>query len=328
MNMEAARISPETIPVVDISGLSSSDPAAKAAVGKAFHDACVNHGFLYLSGHGIPQGLIDAVLAQSKALFDLPVEAKQKISKDLSNCNRGWEPVGTQSLDPTAPPDMKENFYLGLELAEDHPKVQAGRFNHGPNQWPADLPGFRPTMRAYHAAMLDLGERLMTGLALSLDLPEDYFADFHKEPLSTLRLLHYPPQPADALEGQAGAGAHSDYGALTMLLQDENGGLQVQDKDGKWIHAEPIPGTFVFNIGDAIARWTNGKYKSTIHRVVNTSGKERYSVPFFYSGNPDQSLAALPGCIAEGETPLYPEATVEQHMREMYQRSYDAAKKS
>lgn len=325
MSLSAMRLSAGKLPVLDIGGLASSDLAAQKRVAAELRAVCIDHGFLYISNHGIHEGLIAAVMDQAKAFFDLPEAQKRKVAKTLSRCNRGWEPMLAQSLDPTAPPDLKENFYIGLELAEDHPAVQAGRFNHGPNLWPDALPAFRPTMMAYHAAMRILGERLMTGLALSLDLPPDHFDALHRDPLSTLRLLHYPPQPAEALEGQAGAGAHTDFGVLTMLLQDDNGGLQVRALDGTWIHADPIPGTFVFNIGDAIARWTNDLYKSTVHRVVNTSGQRRFSIPFFYTGSPDQSLSCLPNCLAPGEAPKYPPATIEQHMREMYSRTHAAA---
>jgi isopenicillin N synthase-like dioxygenase len=166
----------------------------------------------------------------------------------------------------------------------------------------------------------------MIGLALSLRLPENYFDAFNRDPLSTMRLLHYPLHPADALKGQAGAGAHTDFGTLTLLLQDENGGLQVRDAGDSWINATPLPGTFVFNIGDAIARWTNDLYRSTVHRVVNVSSKRRYSIPFFYSGNADYLMECLPGCLKAGESPKYPTVTVEQHMAAMYRKTYGAAK--
>lgn len=323
--LSAERKSANTLPIIDVSGLSSSKKADRQAVADRIRAACINNGFFYIANHGIPAGLVEAVKDQARQLFDLPDDAKRGIAKSLSNCNRGWEPLKAQALDPTAPPDLKENFYLGLELPADHPSVVAGKFNHGPNLWPQDLPGFRPTMMAYHAAMRDLSERIMVALALSLDLPEDHFAHFNRDPLSTLRLLHYPPHPADALDGQAGAGAHTDFGALTLLLQDENGGLQVRDADNTWIHATPVPGTFVFNIGDAMARWTNDLYRSTVHRVVNVSGRRRYSVPFFYSGNADHVLDCLPGCLKDGETSRYKIATVAEHMMEMYTKTYAAA---
>lgn len=323
-SLQAEQISANKLPVIDVSGLSSSKLEDRAAVGAAIRAACIDNGFFYVSHHGIPQGLIGAAQEQTKAFFDLPDSEKRKVSKTLSSCNRGWEPLKAQTLDLNAPPDLKENFYMGLELAPDHPLVVAGTFNCGPNLWPSDMPEFRPTMRAYHAALRDLGERLMVGLALSLDLPENYFDELHRDPLSTLRLLHYPPHPADAQAGQAGAGAHTDFGVLTLLLQDDNGGLQVRDVNDTWIHATPIPGTFIVNIGDAIARWTNDLYRSTLHRVVNTSGNRRYSIPFFYTGNADTRLECLPNCLQPGETPKYPPATIAEHMMQMYQRSYGA----
>lgn len=322
MTLTAREVSATSLPVIDVSGLSASDPGTRAAVGRALRDACLDKGFFYVTGHGVPQGLIDAVFAENKAFFDLPLDAKMKTDKAQSFCNRGYEPMRGQALDPNAPADLKEGFYIGPEMALNDPRVIARRFNRGPNQWPQDLPGFRAVMRAYFAAMQDLGERLMRGMALSLDLPEDHFADFCTDPLITLRLLHYPPQPEGAAENEMGAGAHTDFGGLTLLLQDEVGGLQVQDASGEWIHAQPVPGAFVVNLGDMIARWTNGRYRSTLHRVVNASGRERYSVPFFYTGNPDVLVESL-----DRTAPAkYPPITVEDHLRSMYDKTYSAAK--
>jgi isopenicillin N synthase-like dioxygenase len=163
----------------------------------------------------------------------------------------------------------------------------------------------------------------MRGLALSLDLPEACFDPFTQQAMGTLRLLHYPPQPPMPLPGEKGCGAHTDFGAVTLLLQDDSGGLQVFDEDsGRWLDAPPVPGTYVVNMGDLISRWTNGHYRSDLHRVINGSGHERYSVPFFYTGNPDHVIECLAGCLAPGETPRWPVVTVEQHLAECYRRTY------
>lgn len=317
--LDATAVDAAALPVIDVSGLSAGDPAKRAAVGAALRAACLDKGFFYCVGHGVPQGLIDAALAETRGFFDQPEAAKLRIEKSLSFANRGYERLRGQTLEAGAPADLKEGFYIGADLPLDDPRVVARRFNRGPNLWPDDLPGFRPTMLAYYAAMSDLGERLMRGIALSLDLPEDHFAAFCRDPLATLRLLHYPPQPKDAAENEKGAGAHTDFGGLTLLLQDEVGGLQVFDNARQgWIRAQPIPGAFVVNLGDMIARWTNDRYRSTLHRVVNASGRERYSVPFFYVGNPDHAVSNL---IAD-EPAKYPATTVEAHLRAMYDKTY------
>jgi isopenicillin N synthase-like dioxygenase len=321
--LEAIHVSDSVLPIIDIGGLSSNSQADRRAVAERLRAACLDNGFFYVVNHGVAAALIDALFDQTRRLFDSSPAAKSAVDKSLSFCQRGFEPMRAQTLEAGAPPDLKESFYIGPELSLDDPRVVARRFNHGPNQWPPAMPGFRPVMETYFAMMLDLSRKLMTGLALALDLDENYFTAYCTHPHATLRLLHYPPQPADAAPGEKGAGAHSDFGGLTLLLQDEVGGLQVRGKsEGEWIHATPIPGAFVVNLGDMIARWTNDRFRSTVHRVVNASGRQRYSVPFFYSGNPDQEVECLPSCLQRDEAPKYPPTTVEGHLREMYRRTY------
>jgi len=310
------------LPIVDISGLSSDDPTARAEVGRAIRAACMDKGFMYVTGHGIDAGLRAKVLEQAAAFFALPEDEKLAIHMNKSSANRGYEPIGGQTLEAGMPPDLKESFYTGEDLGPDDPRVKAGKFNHGPNQWPVGLPGFRETMEAYFDVMQALGARMMGGLALSLELPEDHFAPFCHEPMSNLRLIHYPPQPANPLPGEKGCGAHTDWGALTLLMQDDAGGLQVWDEAKGWVDAPPVEGSYIVNLGDMIARWTNDLYRSTMHRVVNLSGRERYSVPFFYSGNPDEPVVCLPGCSSEANPARYDPTTVEGHLREMYAKTY------
>jgi isopenicillin N synthase-like dioxygenase len=304
------------LPVVDVSALYSPDPIARLKVAGRMRRACLDRGFFYIVGHGVPETLTSAVFDGARALFDLPEAAKQAVGKHGSPANRGYEPLGGQTLEAGGAPDLKEGFYLG---AEGEPEG----FNRGPNQWPAELPELKPVMLAYHRAMTGLAGRLMAALALSLDLPEGAFADFCREPIAVLRLLHYPPQPP-ARPGQ-GAGAHTDFGGLTILLQDESGGLEVHDRAADaWTPAPPLAGTLVVNLGDLIARWTNDRYRSTPHRVVNRSGRRRYSAPFFFSGAPAYGVACLETCLQPGERPKYPPVTVEAHIRERYRQTYGA----
>jgi isopenicillin N synthase-like dioxygenase len=321
----AERVSAASLPIIDIGDLASPHLAARRIVAAQLHEACGYNGFFYVRNHGVSEPLVDAVFAEAERFFALAAEQKAAVDKAKSGANRGYEPLSGQTLEPGAPPDLKEGFYIGPEHAADDPRVKAGKFNHGPNQWPASLADFRPIMESYFQEMLALGQRLMGGLALSLDLPEHHFDGFCREPMATLRLLHYPPQPANAVPGQKGAGAHTDFGGLTLLRQGGVGGLQVWDQASSgWIHADPVPGTFVVNLGDMITRWTNDRYRSTLHRVVNDSGRERYSIPFFFVGNYDHEVSCIPTCLSPGETPKYPPTTVEAHLREMYRRTYAA----
>lgn len=311
------------LPLIDLTGLLGKDPQARIAVAEEIGKACRDWGFFYIHHHGIDAALQAVVFEQARQLFALPDEAKRALDKAASPANRGYEALRGQRLEPGAPADLKEGFYLGRDLPAEDPRVQAGRFNHGPNQWPVTLPNFRTAMARYHAAMTGLAEQLMAGLALSLELPEAYFAGFCEDAMATLRLLHYPPQPANAAPGEKGCGAHTDFGGLTLLLQDDNPGLQVWNhRTQDWMDAPPLKGTYVVNLGDMIARWTNDRYRSTLHRVVNLSGRERYSVPFFYGGNPDHLVSCIPTCLAPDEAPRYPSVTVEEHYREMYRRTY------
>lgn len=323
-SLDAKKVTAAALPLIDMSGLRSPDPADRAAVGGALRAACRDKGFFYVTGHDVSAEMRAAVLAEIQSFFSLPLQDKLKADKARSNCNRGYEPLQGQTLQPGAPADLKEGYYIGRELALDDPRVRAGKFNHGPNIWPDGMASFRATMEEYYVVMRDLGRLLMRGMALSLDLPETYFENFCSEELAPLRLLHYPPQPANPAPGEKGAGEHTDFGTITFLLQDDCGGLQVWDGKDAWIHAEPIADTFVVNLGDMVARWTNDRYRSTLHRVVNISGRERYSVPFFYLGHLDHPVECLPTCVDAGETPKYPPTSVVVHYQDMYRATYAA----
>ena len=312
-----------SLPIIDVSGLRSDDHHAQQGVAAQLRAACEERGFFYITGHGVDATLIDAVFAASRQFFDLPMADKLAVDKKLSSCNRGYEPLRAQTLEAGGLPDLKESFYIGAEVAADDPRVRAGRFNTGPNQWPEGLPEFRAVMARYYQAAYALGALVVRGLALSLQVPASHFDGYLTDAAATLRLLHYPPQPANPAPGEKGCGEHTDFGGVTLLLQDEAGGLQVRDAQARrWIDAPPVPGAFVVNIGDLFARWTNDRYVSTLHRVINVSGRERYSVPFFFTGNLEHQVACIPTCLAPDAQPKYPVVTVEQHQIECYRRTY------
>jgi isopenicillin N synthase-like dioxygenase len=314
------------LPVIDLYQLGSGDLQTRRQAARQLRLACEDRGFFYVTNHGVSDVLIADVYRQAHEFFGLPLDEKLKIDKAFSRCSRGYEPLRNQTLESGAPPDLKEGYYMSVDLPSSDPRARAGKFNHGPNQWPASLPAFEETMTAYYGAMSNLGAVLMRGMALALELREDYFDGFLVDVMSNLRLLHYPPQPANPLPGEKGCGEHTDFGSITLLSQDTVGGLEVWDaSEQKWIDAPPVPGTYLVNIGDLIARWTNDKFHSTLHRVVNRSGQERYSVPFFLGGAPDYLVAVLPECLAVGEAPKYPPVTVEQHVAECFIRSHAQA---
>jgi isopenicillin N synthase-like dioxygenase len=311
-----------TIPTIDIAGLTSADRANRRATAAAIGDACRSTGFFYITHHGIPDELVQNTLAQAKRFFDQPLETKLQVDIHQSTISRGYEGIGTQIFNEGDAPDLKESYYIGVERDESDPLVQAKTPNHGPNQWPVNLPGWRGQMETYFTAMLSLSQRLMAGLALSLNLDEDFFEPMGNNPMALLRLLHYPPFPAEPHKNQPGCGTHTDWGAITILAQDDKGGLEICTTDGQWIEATPIPGTFVINLGDMMARWTNGLYQSTPHRVKNVPGADRYSLPFFNDLNYHAVVDCLPTCQSANHPPKYPPIKAGEHILDMYRKTY------
>jgi isopenicillin N synthase-like dioxygenase len=212
---------------------------------------------------------------------------------------------------------------MGRNLGPDHPYVKSKVPQHGQNQWPDDLPGFAENLETYFSRMLGLGRHLMSLLALSLSLKEDYFDYAVRQPAALLRLIHYPPHPADAAIGQFGAGAHTDFGGITILAQDDCGGLEVENAAGEWIEANPIPGTFVINLGDMMKRWTNEVYHSAPHRVLNNiSGRDRYSIPLFFTPDYLARVECVPTCVPATGKPKYAPCTAGEHIAERFRKSY------
>jgi isopenicillin N synthase-like dioxygenase len=292
----------DAIPVIDIAPLRAPDPAARAAVAAALGQACREVGFFYATGHEMSAEMMDGVFAASRQFFALDLAAKRDLAMRRVGNNRGYVEMEHERLDPAAPPDRKETFNIGLELAPDDPEVN-NPFR-GANAWPA-LPGFRDTMLSYYQACHRLGCLIHQGFSLDLGLPEHFFADKLDKPIASLRLLRYPASPG-ADPGAPGAGTHTDYGNLTILAVEGVAGLQVRRRDGVWLDAPHIPGAFVCNIGDCLMRWSNDIYISTPHRVV-VPRQERYSIAFFLDPNPDAPV--VPVALRPGERAKYPPTT-------------------
>lgn len=312
------------IPLIDLAGALQTSAPRSLDVAAALRQACMGPGFFYVTNHGIPQELIQQQFALAAAFFDLPLADKMAISLHRSASMRGYESLGGQTLDATAHPDLKESFYCGLDYPTSHPYVQRGYHSYGTNQWPMQLPTLSAQCMAYMAAVQGLALRLMQLLALSLGLAEGYFDHTHQNPMLTLRLLRYPPQPEGADAQTFGAGEHTDWGAITLLAQDHHGGLEVKLPSGDWVAATPMDGALVVNLGDMVPRWTNGLYRSNPHRVrnVHSAGAPRHSIPFFYTPDYEAQVSPVPTCVAPGEPPRFAPCTVGEHLQAMYQKTY------
>jgi isopenicillin N synthase-like dioxygenase len=268
------------VPIIDVSELVDGAPGRWAGAAQ-LGQACRESGFFYVVGHGVDEGLQRRLRELSREFFAQDVGTKLKIRMALGGrAWRGYFRVGDELT--SGKPDQKEGLYFGTELAPDHPLVRAGTPLHGPNLFPAEPPGFRETVLDYMAALTRLGHRLMAGIALSLGLEESYFAErYTGEPLTLFRIFNYPPPSDPTLWG---VGEHTDYGLLTILLQDDAGGLEVRSRS-RWVSAPPVPGSFVCNIGDMLDRMTRGVFRSTPHRVRNPAPRDRLSFPFFFDPN-------------------------------------------
>ncbi|KAI0594900.1 2og-Fe oxygenase family protein [Biscogniauxia sp. FL1348] len=334
MSVDAATgsaVSQFVIPTIDIAPYLQ-DPSSEESVRivEEVRRACASSGFFQIVGHGVSRELQRAVLRAAEVLFALPLEEKKKLRYPTLK-NRGYELLGSQVLQAGALPDLKEGFYISQHVPQDDARSRDHPYLIGPNIFPESVADsvLREPAETYYAALLALSRKVMEMLARGLPYDDDIFAPFvSNDPLCILRLLHYPPPapPAEAepktdVGPRLGAGAHTDFGAITLLLQDEIGGLEVYDRTaGMWMPVKPNPDSYVVNIGDMLSLWTKKAYKSTLHRVINTSGRDRYSAPFFFNGSLDVELAPLDGSAPTdgGGKAL----TVEDHILERYGATY------
>ena len=303
-----------TLPVIDFGPFSGGTDEACQKTADQIDHACRESGFFYLANHGIATDIIADAFDAAAQFFALPQAEKNRIAIENSPCHRGWFALGGEALDHRAHPegDYKEGIKIGQDLGADHPRVKAGLALHGPNQWP-DIEGWQPTMQRCFGACETLSRQLMQAFALALGLERQFFDAWLSLPMATLGPLYYPPVPTDA-RARISAGAHTDFGCLTLLAQQHIGGLQILTRDSEWCDVPPRENMLVVNIGDMLARWTNDRYASTRHRVVNKSNEARLSLAFFFDPDPDVDLSPLPGCLSPGGEPKYPPATSLSHL--------------
>lgn len=310
-----------SVPIIDLAPMLSGSAAGTRAAATEIGGVSREIGFFYVVNHGIPADLTEAVFREAIMFFARPTNDKERFSYKKSKSNTGYFAFGDEQLDATAA-DSKEAFQVNRDIANDDPAYLAGKPFHAPNQWPERAPEFRNTMLSYFALQKSLCERLHQAFAIDLGLEPDYFAPYIDKPLATLRLLHYPPLPGTFDGRHFGAAPHTDYGNLTILAQDDAGGLEVRARDGTWIAAAPIADSFLCNIGDCLMRWSNDTYVSTPHRVINRSGRDRYSVAFFHDPNFDAPVVCLPGCTDANRPPLYPPTTGGEYLTARLQEAF------
>jgi isopenicillin N synthase-like dioxygenase len=313
------------VPVIDLD-------RDRAVVGAELDEVCRNVGFFQVVGHGVPDAVAARAWQATIDFFDLPLDDRLSTKPPSPGYPYGYIPFSGESLSKSlgaeSKPDLKEAYSIG---PVDAPTWTISGADEGwawqPNLWPDALPEFREAWTEYFHVMLDLGTRLMRLFALGLSLPAGYFdASIDKSP-SSLRAIRYPAREAGPEDGQLRAGAHTDYGTLTILKQDRVGGLQVLTQDEQWAAVEAIDGAFVINIGDLMARWTNDRWRSTLHRVVDPAPDaagtipRRHSMPFFHNANWDASVAALPTCVPAGEQPKYETVLAGPHLQAKFTKA-------
>ncbi len=316
-----------TVPIIDISGSFTDDGSRRRAVAAEIGRACESIGFLMVTGHGVPRGLIDEADGQSREFFNLPLEEKLEIALDPQrNWRRGYRPLGGTKLAASrgeeAPSDLREQLVSGPEPVVGDPYYQtpeARRF-FATNVWPRHPARLGDTWTAYYGELSGLATHLMRLFALALDLPWRFFDARVDRHITNLVSVNYPAQPEAPLPGQLRAGPHTDFGSLTLLATDGTpGGLQVMAPGGEWTDIMPVPGAFIVNLGDLMAQWTNDRWRSTYHRVINpprevAGSSRRYSLVFFHQPNHDALIECLPGCVAPGAAPKYAPITSGAHL--------------
>lgn len=308
------------IPLIDVGPLYRDDEAAARRVAAEIRRCSIEIGFFYVTGHNVSRERMHGILDAARRFFTFP-EAKRQAIK-VNAAHRGYVPYAESTLDRAYAVDLKHSFNFAWPFKPGDPEILAGKPLCGFNQWPEGEDAWRREVEAYYTDTFELGQRVLEGFAIALELPRSFFRERYKRPLVRTRLLYYPSQAPDPEGKQFGCAPHTDWGAITLLWQDDVGGLQVRNRAGAWIDAPCIEGAFVVNIGDMLARWSNELFVSTPHRVINTSGRERYSIPTFYDPDFDTVVECLPNCSGPGNPPKHPPCVAGEYIAAKYDNAY------
>jgi len=281
------------VPVVDLGAAHSDDPAAHRALAQEIADVCGRVGFMYITNHGVAASDIAAIFGTAADFHTLPLEAKMEVSITKNNHAQGYLHGMSKGTGKNLSENLQEAYQIRRPLADDDPGLLAGLPLHGKIPWPSAMPDLQPRMMAYYDKLDALGYALLALFELGLDFAPGTLKQYFKKDMNSLRLLHYPPQKPDEDGKYLGARAHTDTNAFTILAQDSNGGLEVRNRDNEWVSVPPIDGTFVVNVGEVLKVWTDGIFSSTLHRVINRSGRDRYSIPFFMYPSYDALIQPL-----------------------------------
>lgn len=309
----------DRVPVVDLGASNVVDTV---------RDACERLGFLMIVGHEVDPRLVQATWDAARSFFEMPIADRMRVAMPTPGYPYGYSPVAGESLAASlgqqGHPDLKESFAIGPVDPPSHSMCDPDEASAwSPNLWPTEVASFRATWELYYREMAALSARVLSVFAQALDLSSDYFEPMIDRHTSAMRAINYPAS-SSVLPGQLGAGAHTDYGTLTVLLADPSqGGLQVRSTTGSWIDVVPAPGSFVVNLGDAMARWTNDRWRSTLHRVVVPSVR-RQSIAFFHNANWDAVIEALPTCLPAGESARYEPITAGPHLMSKFRATTNA----
>lgn len=322
--MPANDLAIDAIPILDVGPLLAGQPGAARELGARIRRACLDYGFFFIRNHGVSEAKIRGAFAAAERFFALPLDEKLKVKIDENNL--GYMPMKgsilrTETLNNNTKPNLNESFFIMRERSPTDPDVVAKKRFRGINRWPAELPGLRETLLDYQSTMEALAKRLLSGMATAFGVEEAMLRAPFADPQISLRLAHYPPQPVVG-NNEFGSAPHTDFGFMTLLATTTVPGLEIRPKGRDWIRAPALTDCYLVNTGDLLQRWTNDVFQSTPHRVINSTGQERFSIPFFFSPNSEYAVDTMDVFVTADNPKKYKPITYAQYYGDAIRKNY------